>query len=94
MELSFELEGQQVLYVRNAATGRATLRVGDDLVTVESPYRPSTHMQLRTRHVRRVQVLGHDVAVIKTRPRMFGGLRENNYQITVDGRTVAQASGQ
>ena len=94
MELSFELEGQQVLYVRNSATGRVTLRVGVDLVTVESPYRPSTHMQLRTRHVRRVQFRVMTSRSSRRAPRMFGGLRENNYEITVDGRTVVQASGQ
>jgi hypothetical protein len=36
---------------------------------------------------------GHEIEIVKNRPRFFGGARANAYTISVDGIVVAEAAG-
>lgn len=93
MDISFDIAGVPAEFRRNSNTGRAELHVGDDVIRLQSPYRPSTHFDLRTRQVWRRRVGEHDVEIVKVRPRMYGGARPNSYTISVDTTVVAEATG-
>ena len=94
MELSFDVDGTRATFRRNPETGRADLVVGEEVITLQSPFRLSTHFELRTKRAWRRQIRGHDVQIIRTRSRMMGGLRASTYAITVDGDLVAETSDQ
>ena len=92
MQLAFEVDGSPAEYRRSEWTGRSELRVGDEVVTVQSPYRFSTHFELRTGDVWRHRVADHEVEIVKVRPRFFGGYRNNDVEISVDDRLVASSA--
>lgn len=93
MELAFAVGGERALFARNDMTGRATLQVGEDVRLLASPWRPSTHVEFKTRHVWTERFGEHTVEVEKRRPRMWGGLRANTFLVRVDGLEVAQGTG-
>jgi hypothetical protein len=93
VEVSFVAGGLPSTFRRNDVTGRAELQVGDEVVTLQSPFRLSTHFDVRTTRAWRRTVGGHEVEIVKLRPRAFGGARRNSFTISVDGVVVAQATG-
>jgi hypothetical protein len=93
VEIAFEVDGVPWTFRRNGWTGRAELQVGSELVLVQSPVRPSTHVNVRTRKVWRRIVNGQEVEVEKVRPRVWGGLRDNSFTVSVGGEVVAQGTG-
>jgi hypothetical protein len=93
MKLSFEVAGVPAEFQRNDWSGRAQLRVGDDLASLQSPARPSTHFEPRLRRVWQSRVGEHEIEIAKVRPRMFAGFRAQSFIISVDGRVVAEARG-
>ena len=93
MEVNFAVAGAAATFRWNSATGRADVMVGDDHVTLQTPAKLSTHFQLGTRRTWKQTVGGHDIEVVKDRPRMFGGLRPNTFTVSVDGKVVATAMG-
>jgi hypothetical protein len=93
VEISFDIAGVPAEFRRDSATGRAQLRVGDDVIRLQSPYQLSTHFELRTRKVWRHRVGEHDVEIVKVRPRIIGGVRAQSYTISVDNTVVAEATG-
>ena len=94
MQIMFEIGGDPAEFRRDPQTGRADLLVGGEVFRLQSPYRPSTHLNFRTRQVLQHRVDGHDVEALRVRPRMYGGIRDNIYTITVDGVVVVEAVGQ
>ncbi len=93
VQLMFEIDGKPAEYRRNPNTGRADLIVGDQVIPLQSPYSLGTHFDFKTRRAVKRTVDGHDIEVVKLRPRAVGGLRENTYTISVDGRVIAAATG-
>lgn len=93
MQVAFEVDGTPAEYRRSDWSGRSQLRVGDEVVTVQSPYRLSTHFDLKTSHVWRHRVGDHEFEITKVRPRFFGGFRNNGVEISVDDHVVATATG-
>jgi hypothetical protein len=93
MQMPFQVGGQCAEFHRNPVTGRAELRVGANLVSLQSPYRLSSQFSWGTRVAWRREVGGHDVEIVKVRPRFLGGFRSNSYSISVDDLLVAQAAG-
>jgi hypothetical protein len=93
MELGFMIGDETGVFRWTSTTGRAEIVVSDNRITLQSPFKLSTHMQFGTRRTRRHVVSGHQIEVIKDRPRMAGGLRPNTFTIVVDGTTVAQGTG-
>ena len=93
MELRFEVSGVPAVFLRNDWTGKAEVRVGDQIRPLQSPRDFSTHFSFSTRRVWREVFGEHTVEVEKVRPRAFGGLRANSFVVRVDGRSVAQATG-
>jgi hypothetical protein len=93
MEVKFTVGTEAATFRWTSMTGRAGISVGDEHVTLQSPWKLSTHYQLRTRRVWRHVVGGHQVEVVKERPRMMGGLRPNSFTILVDGEVAAKGTG-
>ena len=94
MEISLDIAGVSVEFRRNPHTGRAELRVGDDVITLQSPYQLSTHFEFQKRRVWRRRVGEHDVEIVKARSMMpFGGAAAQSYTISVDSTVVAEATG-
>jgi len=93
MQLSFEVAGMPAEFRRNPWTGRAELRVGDDVVSLQSPFRLSAHFELRTRAVWRSRIGQHEIEIVKVRPRIFAGFRHQSFTIKVDKSIVAEATG-
>jgi hypothetical protein len=93
MRLSFEVTGIPAEFHRNLWTGRAELRIGRDVIPLQSPFRLSAHFEFRTRIVWRTKVGEHDIEIVKVRPRIFAGFRPQSFTISVDKRIVAEATG-
>lgn len=93
MQISFDIAGTPAEFRRKSSTGKAELLVGDDVVTLQSPLRVSTHFNFKTTQTWRCEVGGHVVEVVKVRPRFVGGFRESSYTISVDDNQVAAAAG-
>jgi|GraSoiStandDraft_57_1057295.scaffolds.fasta_scaffold500761_2 hypothetical protein len=93
MRLSFDVAGMPAEFHRNPWTGKAELRIGRDLVPLQSPFRLSAHFELRTRMVWRSKIGDHDIEIVKVRPRIFAGFRPQTITISVDKGVVAEATG-
>jgi hypothetical protein len=93
MQISFDIAGTPAEFRRKSSTGKAELLVGDDVVTLQSPLRVSTHFNFKTTQTWRYEVGGHVVEIVKVRPRFVGGLRESSYTISVADNQVAAAAG-
>jgi hypothetical protein len=94
MLISFDVAGVPAEFNRNAQTERAELRIGDEVICLQGPFNPATHVELSTRKVWRRRVGDHEVIIEKVRPRMTGGLRDNSYKVWVDDAFVAEATGE
>jgi hypothetical protein len=69
VELRFGIDGVPALFFRNDRTGRAEVRVGNEVRPLQSPWRLSTHVSLSQRTVW-CEVLGeHVLEVEKVRQR-------------------------
>jgi hypothetical protein len=93
MKLSFDVAGMPAEFSRNFWTGRAELRVGDEVVSLQSAFRLSTHFELRTRRVWRKRIGQHEVEIVKIRPRLFPGFRSQSFTVSVDKSVVAVTIG-
>jgi hypothetical protein len=93
MQLVFDVDGTPAEFRRSAWTGRSVLKVGDDVATVQSPFRLSTHFDFRTTTKWRQRVGGHDIEIVKVRPRVLGGLQANSFTIYVDDDVVTDMVG-
>jgi hypothetical protein len=93
VELRFEVGGVPAVFFRNDWTGRAEIRVGDQVRPLQSPRKLSTHFSFSTRTVWREVLDEHTVEVEKVRPWVLGGLRANSFVVRVDGQSVAEATG-
>ena len=49
MQISFDIAGTPAEFRRQSSSGKAELLVGDDVVTLQSPLRVSTHFSSRPR---------------------------------------------
>jgi hypothetical protein len=93
MQIDFEVAGVPASFRRNDMTGRAESQVGGEVQTIQSPYRLSTHFDIRTRIAWARRVGEHEIVIVRTRPRILGGIRANTFSISVDGVPVAEATG-
>ncbi len=93
MELTFEVDGKPAEFRRSAATGRSELQVGDEVTTLESPYRFTTHFNLRKTTRWKQRVGDHDVEIVKVRPGLAGGFRANEFTVSVDDHIVTESRG-
>jgi hypothetical protein len=93
MQLTFEVDGQEAEFRRSAVTGRSELQVGEDVTCLESPYRFTTHFNLRKKTVWNHRVGDHQVEIVKVRPGLLGGFRANSFTVSVDDHVVTESHG-
>jgi hypothetical protein len=93
VEINFAIGSEPAVFRRGFMIGRAEIVVGGELITLQSPWKLSTHLQLNTEHAWRKVVRGHEVEVVKKRPRIFGGIRPNSFTILVDSNVAATSTG-
>jgi hypothetical protein len=72
-------------------TGRARLEAGSRVVTLQSPFRLSTHFFLARERTLRCRIGEHDIEIVMVRQTWFGGFRKVRFEICVDGAVVAKA---
>jgi hypothetical protein len=77
----------------NALTGGAELELGQQIVKLQDPLKFSTHFQLGTTRSWATQTDGHEITIVKRRPRVIAGFRNNAFTVSVDGAVVAEATG-
>ena len=93
MKLTFDVGGVPAVFFRNDWTGKAEVRVGDQVRPLQSPRNLSTHFSISTQTLWREVFGEHTVEIEKVRPRVLGGLRGNSFVVRVDGEKVAEATG-
>lgn len=93
MEIWFEVAHRPALFRRDATTGRAELIIDGQTITLASPLNPFTHFRIGTSKKWTRSIDGRSVEIVKDRPMLVGGIRDNTYTIFVDGREVASAKG-
>jgi hypothetical protein len=93
VQLDFEIDGVPATFRRSYWTGRGELSVRGEAETLQSPYRFWTHFHLRNRVAWRRRVNGHEVDIVKVRPRILGGWRANRFTVSVDNTVVADRVG-
>lgn len=77
----------------NNVTGKAQLQLGKEIVELQSPLKLSTHFQLKRSKSWTTEAQGHEITIVKQRPRFLAGFRKNQYTVSVDGAVVAKTSG-
>jgi len=93
VRIAFHVGDKPAEFRRNGNTGKAELRVGGEVLLLQSPLSLTAHFDFRTRNEWRRTLHDHEVAIVKIRPRVLGGVRENTYTVEVDGKVVATARG-
>lgn len=93
MRLQFQVGAVPAEFQFSSFSGRSSLTVGDEAVSLQSPLNPGTHVQASTRRAWSRQVAGHDIEIVRVRARLFGGFRASDFTATVDGVSVAEARG-
>lgn len=93
MRISFDAAGTPAEFRWSSTTGDAQLQVGAKIIPLQDPLRLPTHFGLRTERAWKCRIGGHDIEILKVRPRWAGGLRKNSFTICVDSTVVAEASG-
>lgn len=92
MQVAFPIGERRAVFRLSAITGRADITVGPERFLLQSPFRPSAHVQIRPRRTWRRSVDGHEVEVVKQRPLLLGGFRPTKFTVLVDGVPVAWAA--
>ena len=93
MKLEFTLDGQPAVFERNGSTGRTVIQYGEQSISLQSPWNPLTHIEVRTTKSWTTRLKGHEIVVVKERKRTFGGLRGADFVVRVDGNQVASGTG-
>ena len=94
MKISFNIAGSPAEFRRSPFTNRVELRVGDEVILLQSPYHPSAWFEFQSRRVWRQRVGEHDVEIVKVRSMApGGGTSPQSYTISVDNTVVAEARG-
>ena len=70
MQIAFDVAGTPAEFRRNDVTGRTELRLGEEIVELQSPYRLSAHFAVGTEQVWTCRANDHDIQIVKVRPRV------------------------
>jgi hypothetical protein len=91
--IRFDVDGQPVEFRRSWFTGRAELRHMGEVILLQNPLNPETHVSLSLTRTWTHRIGNHEVLIEKTRPLLFSAFRASDYRILVDGAVVAQSRG-
>ena len=93
VKIDFLVDGTAGTFERSGSTGRAIVRIGDEYIMLQSPWNPLTHFELSTTKTWKAYLIGHEIVIVKERPRIVGGLRKASFTVFVDGQKVASQVG-
>ncbi len=93
MRIEFQVAGTTVVFTRSWFTGATKLVARDTEVTLQSPRELGTHFTVELLQIWEGKVFNHDVVIEKRRPRLFAGLRAQQFRVLVDGALMAERSG-
>jgi hypothetical protein len=93
MRIRFEVAETPCEYHRNPFLGGARLRVGPDVVALQSAIDPRTQIGFTLSRAWERSFKGHTIRIEKDRPLVLAGVRPQRYRVFVDGQLVADESG-
>lgn len=93
MKIPFQVDGEPAEFRLSLVTGTAVLAIAGEVVVLQSPLNPMTHVSISTTRTWRHQVDGHSFEITKRRPVFLAPFRANEFSVAVDGRLVATAKG-
>ena len=96
MKIEFTIEEPSridVVIERDAFTGKFTLTANGVVHVVRSALSPSTHINITLKKSYDIDVDGHTINILHTRPLLMAGLRPQEYNVSVDGNQVAYYKG-
>ncbi len=93
VKISFQVDGEPAEFRLSLMAGKAALAIAGDLVMLQSPLNPMTHVSISTTRTWRHQTGGHSFEITKRRPVFLAPFRANEFSVVVGGRLVATAKG-
>ncbi len=99
MKIEFTIDRPEhidVVIERNWFTGKMTCVANGEDFLIKSPFNPATHFSLKLKKTYTVEV-GYIhkrlITIEHTRPLLMGGLRPQEFIVSVDGTVAAQYKG-
>ena len=93
MRIPFAVDDTPCEFHRDPFIGATELRVGGQVLSLQSVLNPGTHFELGLTRSWERRFGERVIRVEKRRPLLFGGLRPNDYRVFVDGQLVAERRG-
>ena len=90
VQIKFMVGDTPALFMRDLFNGEAAMQVGDEVFELQNHKKLSAHFSFSTKRTWRRTVAGHEVEIVKVRPRTYGNGPES-YTVRVDGEVVAEA---
>ena len=92
IKIEFTVGDTPASFVRDLFNGEVGLQVGDEAFELQNHRRLGAHLSFSTKRTWRRTVAGHDVEIVKVRPRTYG-TKPDAYTVRVDGQVVAEVEG-
>lgn len=93
MQIDFEVDGIPAQFFRDSFTGRAEVRTGGGILTLDDPFDPATHFSLGLTKQWKFSIGNVNVLVEKKRPLLLAGFRPSLYRVYVRDVLVAEQTG-
>ena len=93
MNIQFEINGLLAEFRWNNITGAADLSVEDETIRLQNPLSLTSQFSFSRERKWQHNVNGHEIEIIKRRPAILPGFRENHFTVKVNGKVVAESKG-
>jgi len=93
MRIRFEVAGTPCEYHRDPLLGGAQLRIGPDVVALQSAIDPRTQVGFTLSRAWERSFDGHTIRIEKDRALILSGLRPQRYRVFVDGQLIVKKEG-
>jgi len=90
MKTAINVDGKEIVFVRNWITGSFTYSIDGKKRNLASVLNPLTHYSIQLSRTYKAQVGETIVTIVKTRPLMFAGFRQNNYKFFIDNKLIKE----
>ena len=93
MKIQFKVGETQAEFRWNNITGAADLYMGEETVKLQNPLNPTSHLSTSRDRTWEHSFEGHEIKIVKHRPAILPGFRENSFTVKVDGEVVVETKG-
>jgi len=93
MQIDFTVGDKPAEFLYSSTTGKAELKLGQEIVELQNPLRLSSQFSLHQAKSWTTETDGHAIAVVKQRPLLVAGFRKSSFTVSVDGEVVAEVAG-